>query len=137
MGMYTELYVKAVFKENLPNDVVNIIEYMLGMGDIEVEDLKLPNHELFKTQRWEYMLRSASLYHIPFALNKFIYNEISENYFLVARADFKNYNGEVGKFFDWLKPYLQQEFYKTLIGYSLHEEATEPTIYYLDGIDEH
>ena len=137
MGMYTELYVKAVFKENLPKDVVDIIEYMLGMGDNEVDDLKLPDHELFKTPRWEYMLRSASHYHIPFALNKFIYNEISENYFLVARADFKNYNGEIEKFFDWLKLYLQQELYKSVIGYALHDEATEPTIYYLEGIDEY
>ena len=136
MGMYTELYVKAIFKENLPNDVVNIIKYMLGMGDIEVEDLKLPDHELFKTHRWEYMLRSASHYHIPFALNKFIYNEISENYFLIARADFKNYNGEIEKFFDWLKPYLQREFDKTLIGYSLYEVDTEPKLYYLEGINE-
>ena len=137
MGMYTELYVKAVFKEDLPKDVVDIIEYMLGIGDNEVDDLKLPDHELFKTPRWVCMLRSASHYHIPFALNEFIYNEISENYFLVARADFKNYNGEVGKLFDWLKPYLKQKFDKTLIGYALHEAATEPTLYYLDGIDEY
>ena len=135
MGMYTEMYVKAIFKENLPNDVVNIIEYMLGMGDIKVEDLKLPDHELFKTHRWEYMLRLASHYHTTFALNKFIYNEISENYFLVARADFKNYNGEIEKFFDWLKPYLQREFDKTLIGYSLFEGTTEPKLYYLEGIN--
>ena len=137
MGMYTEIYVKAVFKKNLPKDVVDIIEYMLGIGDIEVGDLKLPDHELFKTPRWEGMLRSASHYHIPFVLNKFIYNEISENYFLVARADFKNYNGEVGKLFDWLKQYLPQTFDKTLIGYALYEEATEPTLYYLDGIAEY
>ena len=136
MGMYTEMYVKAIFKENLPNDVVNIIKYMLGMGDIKVEDLKLPDHELFKTPRWECMLRSSSHYHIPFALNKFIYNEISEKYFLVARADFKNYNGEIEKFFDWLKPYLQREFDKTLIGYSLYEVDTEPKLDYLEGINE-
>ena len=136
MGMYTEIYVKSTFKENLPKDVADIIEYMLGMGDIEVEDLKLPDHELFKTQRWDTMLRSASYYHIPYVLNKFTYNEISDNYFLIARSDFKNYNGEVNKFFDWLKPYLEKEFDKTFIGYSLYEEATEPTLYYLEAIDE-
>ena len=32
MGTYTKIYVKATFKENLSDNVVNIIKYMLKMG---------------------------------------------------------------------------------------------------------
>ena len=57
------------------------------------------------------------------------------NYYLVVRSDFKNYGGEVEKFFDWIRQYLQQDYYKTFIGYSLYEEAIEPTLYYVEGYD--
>ena len=133
MGMYTQIYVKATFKENLSDNVVNIIKYMLKMDDIKLEDLDLPNHPLFKTDRWEWMLQSSSFYHIPFAVNRFEYNEISKNYYLIAVADFKNYDGEIGKFFDWIKQYLYKGWDKQFIGYSLYEEAIEPILYYLEG----
>ena len=35
--------------------------------------------------------------------------------------------------FDWIKQYLEQDGYKTFMGYSLYEEAIEPTLYYLEG----
>lgn len=135
MGMYTQIYVKATFKENLSDNVVNIIKYMLNMDDVKLEDLDLPNHPLFKTDGWEWMLQSSSFYHIPFAVNRFEYNEISKNYYLIAVADFKNYDGEIGKFFDWIKQYLEQDYYKTFMGYSLYEEDYEPTLYYVEGYD--
>ena len=30
MGMYTEIYVKAVLKEDVDDNVINILKYMLG-----------------------------------------------------------------------------------------------------------
>ena len=103
MSMYTEIYVKAVLKEDVDDNVINILKYMLGMDDIELEDLTLPSHSLFTTNNWHYMLRSGSYYHIPYKIKLLEYNDISENYYLVVRSDFKNYNGEIGKFFDWIK----------------------------------
>lgn len=133
MGTYTQIYVKATFKENLPNNVVNIIKYMLGDEDIKLEDLDLPNNPLFKTDRWEWMLQSSSFYHIPFAVSRFEYNEISKNYYLIAVADLKNYDGEIEKFFDWIKQYLYKCQDKEFVGYSLYEEDAEPILYYLEG----
>ena len=97
----------------------------------ELDDFEIPSHSLFKTDRWDSMLRSGSYYHIPYNVKLFEYNDISENYYLVVRSDFKNYQGEIGKFFDWITPYIKKYGYKTFIGYSLYEEATEPTLYYL------
>ena len=53
MGMYTEIYVKAVLKENVDDNVINILKYMLGIDDVELEDFTLPSHSLFKTDRWD------------------------------------------------------------------------------------
>ena len=133
--MYTEIYVKAVLKEDVDDNVINILKYMLGMDNIELEDLTLPSHSLFETNNWHYMLRSGSSYHVPYTVKLFEYNDISENYYLVVRSDFKNCQGEIEKFFDWIKQYLEQDYYKTFMGYSLYEEEYEPTLYYVEGYD--
>lgn len=135
MSMYTEIYVKAVLKEDVNINVIDVLKYMLGMDNIELEDLILPNHSLFTTNNWHYMLRSGSYYHVPYVVSLFEYNNISENYYLVVRSDFKNYQGEVGKFFDWISPHVEKDGDKTFIGYSLYEEDDEPKLYYVEGYD--
>lgn len=135
MSMYTEIYVKAVLKEYVNINVIDVLKYMLGMDNIELEDLILPNHSLFTTNNWHHMLRSGSYYHIPYVVSLFEYNNISENYYLVVRSDFKNYQGEVEKFFDWISPHVEKDGDKTFIGYSLYEEDDEPKLYYVEGYD--
>lgn len=135
MSMYTEIYVKAVLKENVDDNVINILKYMLGIDDVELEDLTIPSHSLFETDRWDSMLRSGSYYHVPYNVKLFEYNDISNNYYLVVRSDFKNYDNEIEKFFDWIKQYLEQDYDKTFMGYSLYEEDYEPTLYYVEGYD--
>ena len=135
MGMYTEIYVKAVLKKDVDDNVVNVINYMLGIDDVELEDLTIPSHSLFETDRWDSMLRSGSYYHVPYTVKLFEYNDISENYYLVVRSDFKNYGGEVEKFFDWIKQYLYKGLDKQFIGYSLREEDDEPILYYVEDKD--
>lgn len=135
MGMYTEIYVKVVLKEDVDDNVINILKYMLGIDDVELEDLTLPSHRLFEKERWHYMLRSGSYYHIPYSVKLFEYNEISNNHYLVVRSDFKNYDGEIEKFFDWITPYIEKYGDKTFIGYSLYEEDDEPKLYYVEGYD--
>ena len=135
MSMYTEIYVKAVLKEDVNINVIDVLKYMLGMDNIELEDLILPNHSLFTTNNWHYMLRSGSYYHVPYVVSLFEYNNISENYYLVVRSDFKNYQGEVEKFFDWISPHVEKDGDKTFMGYSLYEEDYEPTLYYVEGYD--
>ena len=133
MGTYAEIYVKAVLKEDVDDNVINILKYMLGMDDVELEDLTIPSHSLFKTYRWDSMLRSGSYYHVPYTVKLFEYNDISEGYYLVVRSDFKNYQDEIGKFFDWITPYIKKYGDKTFIGYSLYEEYDEPKLYYIEG----
>ena len=37
MSTYTEIYVKALLKEDVDDNVINILKYMLGMDDVELD----------------------------------------------------------------------------------------------------
>ena len=132
MGMYTKISVDLKFVGNLPSEVVEALKAMVGEVDSNLYSITdFPTHELFKTPRWSYMLRCSSYYHTPFSLTKLHYDDISKHYYLVSSSDFKNYDNEVELFFDFVKDYVEDGF----LGYSLYEEDTVPTQYFLqDGV---
>lgn len=125
MGMYTKLSVDIRFRENLPEEVIAALNIMSGNNDYVSQTL--PEHDLFKTPRWDFMLLCSSYYHTPFSLTKFHKDEISQSYYLTSSSDFKNYNGEIGLFFDFIAPYVEEGF----LGYSQYEEAEHQTLHYV------
>ena len=128
MGMYTKLSVDVRFLENLPEEVVAALDIMSGNNDYISQTL--PQHDLFKSPRWDFMLLCSSYYHTPFSLTKFHKDEISQRYYLTSSSDFKNYNDEIDLFFDFIAPYVQEGF----VGYSQYEGAEHPTLHYvIDG----
>ena len=123
MGMYTEIVVSAQIKD-IP-EVVAVLDFMAGHVDkVPI----LPGHPLFMTSRWQIMFRCCSHYFVPLSVVRFEFNDISRTWSLIVRADLKNYDGEIGLFFEWIKPYV--DYPDTMIGYSRYEEDREPTIYY-------
>lgn len=76
------------------------------------------------------MLTCSSYYFTPVNVNHFEYDSIANYWSLVSYSSFKNYDGEVEAFFDWLKPFVDDEP-GTLIGYHRYEEYEEPTLVYL------
>ena len=125
MGMYTELNIEI----EVVNDkkVINILKYMLG--DIE-DKPKLFDHELFTSERWEWMLRSDSYYFDGQTDSKLFTDNLSkgnQRYYLNVRCNLKNYDKEIQKFLDWLYPYMETYGF---IGYSRYEECYEPTLIY-------
>jgi len=128
MGMYTKLSVNIRFIENLPEEVIAALDIMSGNSN--ESSCVLPVHGLFKTFRWDFMLCCSSYYHIPFSLTKFHKDEISQRYYLSSSCDFKNYDGEIDLFFDFIAPYVEDGF----LGYSQYEGAEHPTLHYvIDG----
>lgn len=126
MGMYTELFVTARIKDR--DNVPQILKYMLeGEGE---PDFELPNHPLFQTDRWHFMLRCTSYYFTPITASALKEDPISKNWSFVSYSNFKNYDNEVELFFDWLRPYVDDEV-GTLIGLHRYEEARKPTLVYL------
>lgn len=126
MGMYTELVMSCRIK-NEPA-VIGVLKYMVGE---DVDKPTLPDHELFKCDRWQIMLQCSSYYFVPDAVHLLKYDDIGKYWCFINRSDFKNYGDEVAKFIDWITPHIEAN--GKMIGYSRYEETKEPTIYYGEG----
>lgn len=130
MGMYTEFHFNVRLKDDTPKDVLEVLTLMLG-GDVEPP--MLPDHPLFKTPRWHYMLVSDSEY-----FDSQSRSELSQDFsitcrpriYLSVRTNLKNYNEEIQKFIDWIRPHLASTDPRDLLGYYRYEESREPTLLY-------
>lgn len=133
MGMYTELSLAVEFKENLPEPVVSALTYMVREDDAVPRPENLPDHPLFQTERWDWMLRSGGSYYFdarPFC--RWEYDDIAGAWFLTFCTNIKNYRSEWEHFVDFIAPYLTYESRK-FIGHYRYEEDEEPTLLYADG----
>ena len=133
MGMYTELVVSTRIVDD--PEAINVLKLMTSThldGPVESE---IPDHPLFKTDRWSYMLRSGSYYFVPTASTLLEYDDIGKNWSFINRSDFKNYDNEINLFLDWLDPYIDASDGE-MIGYSRYEESEEPTIRYKGAVSE-
>ena len=123
MGMYTELVLGAEIENN--QDVISIIKYMLGESNVKPQ---LPEHSLFKTDRWKYMLHCDSYYFAGTTHSNLKCDAIlGIRYFLTIRSNLKNYDSEIEKFLDWLCPYIKTYGF---LGYKRYEEFEDPTLIY-------
>jgi hypothetical protein len=134
MGMYTELVCAFELKNNVPKDIINILNYMCEGDDDFLNDVEIPNHELFKTSRWDFMLRSDS-YYFDGATHSFLKTDYlypdKPMYYLNVRCNLKDYDNEIDKFIDWLKPYIDKDKENMFIGYKRYETENEPTLIYV------
>jgi hypothetical protein len=125
MGMYTEIVVNTML-ENLSEEATAVLDYMAG-NDVEPETL--PARPLFSTGRWAILFSCSSYYFVPESHCTFRYDDIAKAHLLMVRADLKNYDQEIQKFFDWIDPYVEG-FGGEFIGYYRHENDREPTLVY-------
>lgn len=124
MGMYTELIFGASLKKDTPQEVIDTIRYMVG-------DIPTIDNYIFEKNRNP--LRGSSYYFgVSNSVSKFWIDEISKEWILSSRANIKNYDQDIQKFLDWIKPYISsgsgsREMYAIV----MYEESETPTIYYL------
>lgn len=124
MGMYTELVLGIEVEDN--EKVIQTLKYMLDETEYKPEW----EHELFKTDRWEYMLRCDSYYFDGQTDSKLVTDDLYKDkpmYYLNVRCNLKNYDGEIRKFLDWLCPYIKTYGF---LGYERYEECEDPTLIY-------
>ena len=126
MGMYTELVLGFNLKENTPNEVVDILTYMIESGEGDRQPV-IPDHDLFKTWRWKFMLSCDSYYFAGFTHSEMSYDDIGKQWEVNIRCNLKNYDNEIEKFIDWISPYVEL---RGFAGYSRYEESDEPTLIY-------
>jgi len=133
--MYTELSIGFYFKEDTPKKVIDIIEYMVSpekRDEIEeTEELGLPEHPLFHTERWQWMLNSAGSYYFrrkPSLV--WLFDDIKKQWNLSFTTNIKNYDSEWQKFCHWIAPYVEED--EAPIGTYRYEEDELPTLVIAD-----
>lgn len=130
MGMYTAIHFNSEL--NIPKEcgVAEVLKYMVGGRETEPE---LPEHLLFKTERWRFMLQCDSYYFDEDTHSTLRWDEISEAYYLCIRSNLKNYDSEIEQFIKWIMPYCATKQDGDFLGFYRYEEDEEPTlIYYQD-----
>ena len=122
MGMYTEIYVNVDLKENTPQSVLGVLKAICDKN-AEAECLK------DKPERWAYLFNNGSYYTPSTEVAILSYDDIGKRWSLLGKGDIKNYAGEIEAFFEFIKPWCDNEF----VGYFRYEADREPTLIYCDA----
>lgn len=140
MGMYTEFVFGGALHDDVPENVLNILRYLVEpiesvRADHLFRKLEIPDHPFFQTERWQGIAVTSSCY---FGYNRphsaLVYDEINHHWVVAIRSSIKNYSHEIEKFVDWIRPYIRKgSGEQNFIGYSLYEADVAPTLYYLNG----
>lgn len=127
MGMYTELIFGAELKKETPEQVINALKYIIGELEDKPDDFPLPEG------RCKYVLNGSSYYFgVSESLSKIWFDEISKSWKISSRSNIKNYENEIEKFLEWIKPHIERgSGAKDMYAITIYEEDFEPTIYYL------
>lgn len=124
MGMYTEFHFNVELKKDVPQNVLDVLYYMIGESEMPQH---IPSHDLFNTDRWEGMLHNDSYYFPADTHSSLRYDDISRSHYLCIRTNLKNYSNEIQLFIDWIEPYCATR-HDDFLGFYRYEESHLPTL---------
>lgn len=128
MGMYTEFFYRAELIKETPDQVKDILKAMIEGTTEELEGLTLPDHALFKGNRWHYMCNTYSAYFpMPTESKYHVGGYFEGNDEFAIHANLKNYGNEIGLFCEWIDPWVSA-YKDDFVGFYMYEEDTEPTL---------
>lgn len=130
MGMYTELRFVARLKPDTPPEVIELLSLMVK-GEGKEFTGTLPEHSLFVTSRWNFMLNCDSYYFNADTGSTLRFDNIANQYFLNVQCNFKNYENELKKFLNWVMPYIDAEAGEHL-GHHRYEEDNGPSLIFYE-----
>lgn len=129
MGMYTQVELEVMLKRDTPQEIIHFIEVMTN-GPWDLRDAvaqKKPDHKFFQADRWGNLFFGMySGFERP--TGSFIALDNDERLRLVIQAELKNYDAEVSRFLDWIKPYVEPQ--EEPVGWHKYEEYEEPELIY-------
>ena len=123
--MYTALHFNAELKDDVPWEVVRTLQ---AMTKGQRTSGPLPEHELFQTDRWQFMLVCDS-YSFVAETHSVLMEDPIVGYQLSVTCSFKNYHNEVALFLDWIMPHVNA-LPGDWLGYHMYEEDERPTLIY-------
>ena len=127
MGTYTELNCAFSLYKDTPQHIVDTLRYMTGQSATEPD--KLPSHPLFGDTGWNGMLRGSSSYFDGDTHSTVRLDETDGKYHVTIRCNFKNYDGEIENFMNWITPHIQA-LPGDFIGYTRSDLTEVPTLLY-------
>ncbi|MET4703074.1 hypothetical protein [Frigoribacterium sp. UYMn621] len=133
MGMYTEINFRAEMVPEWANDPKVGMAFTAlreGSGYGTPREI-LPEHEFFDCDRWA-SVASCGSYYFPLGNHNEWVHDYQGGYYWSFRANLKNYDDEINKFFDWVDPYIR-EGEGTFLGYSLYEQGNQPIHFFKKG----
>ncbi|PFJ22605.1 hypothetical protein [Bacillus cereus] len=127
MADFTELHFRVKLKKNIPNDVLNIIRYMIDNLD---KPISLPKHDFFATSRWSSMLSANS--DNGRMVKKCTSFENNDSAWHLSVTSLFRETGEIKLFFEWLYEYIDEQWL-SFLGYINYDTRDHPVlIYYSD-----
>lgn len=148
MGMYTELYLTVELKEDVPQDIIDILTVICGGKRLEEQERKaakeqLPDLEIrlskgdlpdggrniFSSDRIFWLGSSTSYYFAGDPIASLRKDAISRSYHMTLRGDIKNYGDEIEEFLKWLQAYVEPRHYA---GHIRYEEDYAPTLIFFN-----
>lgn len=135
MGNYKELILKVDLKEDdLPDNVINVLQYLFTNDKTEIDIKDLPDHELFKLDswrsKWKLVGSGTSAYHPGGVYNELIY-AFGKPTSLFTKFDMRAESDTIEFFLDWLKPYIETYGEIKCIGWIwFNDQDNEPSLLY-------
>lgn len=131
MGMYTEIKVDCIVRpvDQVSLDALRIMfdwpgDLDVHAGDVPAGDI-LPDAPLFRCARWHSIGRCGSAYFDAEPSSKM--EDLGDGTWRITSiSNLKNYDDEIGKFFDWLRPMVVGTAGQ-VIGHQWYEQERHPT----------
>lgn len=135
MGMYTELVLNVILKKELPEIVIEILKALESRC---FDNIKVPEHEFFKCDLWEFIGYSHSYSFVPHGYFKYEQSDRIGVSYISTKCDLKNHDHEIQKFLDWVSPYCDESNDCGMLGYVQYEDdgingVYPKLIYFEDG----
>lgn len=125
MGDYTEFRFAAELNlDREDHPIARLLQFMILQEDFNGE---IPDHPLFKCERWGWMLRSSSYYFPAETYSSLRWDQ--GDYYLTIQCNLKNYDKEIENFLDWISPYIG-EIDDVFLGFIRNEHSEIPKLIY-------
>ena len=123
MGMYTNFALKfSIDKNHLDYDhILSVLAHMVGVDHRTPKSM--PDHAFFSTSRWDIMAKGRKSF-----IDNLDYMSWVD---IMLIGEFKNYDGEIDLFIDWISPYI----YDCLVGYSNYEGSLYTVAYFVESAE--
>lgn len=107
MGDYTDLEIRVKLRSDVPAEVLRLLE-AANDPRYDIETYRpLPDHELFSTSRWDWIVSAVGTSG-EYAANGILVDGEDGRY-VERKCSLKNYDSDIEKFLDWLSPFVDSE----------------------------